>query len=966
MKRALIDFATRRFSGSALFKAILLSLVLWSCGMLPSVQADFTYSGPMNGIDTTGTIFFGYPGGTGTATLSGGTIHKKETGISMGLYSNESGILLITGAGSIWTASTSPINGNVTMGTSGSGYVTIADGGTFVTRNVNMGYGVGGHGTATISGAGSQWLSSAAFNVGSSVGYGSLLIADGGKVSASNSSIAAGEGFSSSATVSGVGSLWTNTGGMSVGNTGTTSLLVDSGGIVTAGGNLFFGAYLLSNSTTVTVKGAGSVLSASGLLQVSANTTINILDGGKLITGSYASMSNGSDSAVLITVSGSGSLLSSAGVLYLGYEGNVTTTVSDGGKVRASTIILNLDGGTDNFTSSSTLKIGTGGAAGRLDTTVVSGGSSVGISTLEFNHNETNYYFTNDAGDGIQLINYLKVNVLKGTTIFTGDSSYNGATTIYNGATLIVDNPGTNGKGGAGPGPIVINPGGTFQLGNYDSSGNPWYIFNVTNNGSFVYARSDDNSNGFALITGTGSVTLAGSGGVRLNANNSYSGGTFVKNGVLFFAALGELGTGNLTLDGGSIKMLSSVDFSSRLDGIGSHGGTIDYVNHHTTLSSNITGVGGLTVTGTVGSGGLGGTGQIALTLAGDNSYQGGTTMSGSIRIANDHALGTGALNYYSGVLISDSVGHTLANAVNVFANMTISGPSALTFTGVLSNVSASTSTSISVNNTGETRFNTIAITTDSTSRTLRIDGNDNTHINSFTQSGGGVGNLSLRSGNITLDGISSHTGTTTVQGTHLVVNGSIASSSLLSIQNFSTLAIHGTVGSTIVGNTSSLNSNNAPGLMTVEGNLTLQGSATFDLFGTDRGDLTLPDGSGYDAIDIGGSGNLVSFGGVLVLLFDSASNGRTYTYDLIDAGTNTIDANQHFSGITVMFADTSSGSIMSRNGQVWTTSSGGTSYEFNEATGQLAQVVPEPSTYALLGLGLLAFLFAAKTRRFE
>jgi hypothetical protein len=57
--------------------------------------------------------------------------------------------------------------------------------------------------------------------------------------------------------------------------------------------------------------------------------------------------------------------------------------------------------------------------------------------------------------------------------------------------------------------------------------------------------------------------------------------------------------------------------------------------------------------------------------------------------------------------------------------------------------------------------------------------------------------------------------------------------------------------------------------------------------------------------------------------------------------------------------------SYLSDTGGLWSGSNDGVTYQFDDATGKLTvQAIPEPSTYALLGLGAIVTLVALRRRR--
>ncbi|EEF62338.1 beta strand repeat-containing protein [Pedosphaera parvula] len=85
--------------------------------------------------------------------------------------------------------------------------------------------------------------------------------------------------------------------------------------------------------------------------------------------------------------------------------------------------------------------------------------------------------------------------------------------------------------------------GGTLQVGNADSSGTLGSSM-VSNNAALVFNRLDSLTVPNP-IAGTGSVTMAGSGGLVLTGSNSYTGPTVISSGVVSVRRTTALGTGD-------------------------------------------------------------------------------------------------------------------------------------------------------------------------------------------------------------------------------------------------------------------------------------------------------------------------------------------------------------------------------------------------------------------------------------
>ncbi|OAF11482.1 hypothetical protein AXW67_21850 [Bradyrhizobium neotropicale] len=162
---------------------------------------------------------------------------------------------------------------------------------------------------------------------------------------------------------------------------------------------------------------------------------------------------------------------------------------------------------------------------------------------------------------------------------------------------------------------------------------------------------------GSGTITGAGSLTLAGSGLVTLNTANSYTGGTILNGGNLVLAGAGTLGStaNNLTVNGGNLDLGNSTQTQS--GDVTQTGGTIQKGTLNTT-SYQMTG-GTLASSATVSAstefdaqagtvnGVLAGAGALVkstsgtVTLAGANSYTGGTTINaGTLAISGAGTLG--------------------------------------------------------------------------------------------------------------------------------------------------------------------------------------------------------------------------------------------------------------------------------------------------------------------------------------
>jgi outer membrane autotransporter protein len=176
-------------------------------------------------------------------------------------------------------------------------------------------------------------------------------------------------------------------------------------------------------------------------------------------------------------------------------------------------------------------------------------------------------------------------------------------------------------------GTMLVDAGGTLQ-------GDALSVTKAVTNNGLVRFQQDVDGSYAGQIVGAGAVEKTGTGTLTLAAGNTYTGGTTITQGTLAIGADSALGgaAGALTLNGGTLRLNGNVDVAAtRAVSITSANGTIDTQGFTSTLSQGVTGAGALTKAGS-------GT----LVLAGDNTYQGGTTIAaGTLQLGNGGTSGS-------------------------------------------------------------------------------------------------------------------------------------------------------------------------------------------------------------------------------------------------------------------------------------------------------------------------------------
>ena len=332
------------------------------------------------------------------------------------------------------------------------------------------------------------------------------------------------------------------------------------------------------------------------------------------------------------------------------------------------------------------------------------------------------------------------------------------------------------------------------------------------------------------ILSGTGGVSVGGSGSVVLSGASTFSGGATLTSGSLQIGASsttsgsgsglaitnGPTGTGLLTLSAGTLDLAG---FNLAVGGLAGTGGTIG--NSSTSTSSLLTIVAGAssqTYSGTIQNTLAGGTQTVAVTLAGNaagteifaaaNSYSGGISIaSATLRLSGSGTLGSGGLLTVSaGRLDLAGVSLTGGSAVGGISD----GGSA---SGTITSTSGTPTLTDTLPGSGTQTFSgtitgSLALAVSSSGTGVQVlSGSSNTYSGGTTVNSGMLqvtnsGGSATGTGNVTVSGSGALSG-----GGFIVPGGGKS----VTIQNGGTIV--GTTGSllTITGTLNLTNSSSAP-----------------------------------------------------------------------------------------------------------------------------------------------------------
>ena len=402
--------------------------------------------------------------------------------------------------------------------------------------------------------------------------------------------------------------------------------------------------------------------------------------------------------------------------------------------------------------------------------------------------------------------NNSKINISNGAALTIGDSQNLSSTilsTIAQTGTGVVGALTKNGSGlldlsaSAGvsfaTGSTVVVNAGTLRIANGIFSTSATTPINLAGAGTELQYAGNGGSKFNDPITGLGAFHLIG-GTVQLTSTaNTYSGGTVVEAGSTLDITTANVSSGNANITNAGGLVVFDQATSGTYNGVISDGRQMEAASGPM-LSGSL-----VKDDSTGGSAGN-------LTLGAVQAYTGGTFVeAGTVTLGVANAISSS-----SGVDLGRVGGPQGTGAAP--AGGPVTATLALTANNTIQGLMSEAG-----NNTAVT-LNTNTLTIDVASGGLFGFGGTITGTGGLVMTGIG-GEL--------LSGTSTYTGTTTVNGGLLSVNGSIASSSLTTVNAGGTLGGNGTVGNTLI-NGGTLSPGNSIGTLNVSGNLVFTTAATY------------------------------------------------------------------------------------------------------------------------------------------
>ena len=536
---------------------------------------------------------------TGLNVTVGNSTNNYQSGLE-----NERGQILVQGSGSTLTTDF------LTVGYYGSGVVEVLDGGKLLLGSATSIAAVAGsEGSIKLAGPGSR-LEGAGLSIGGD-GSGTFEVSGGATAQTSSGTFGVNVGSSGSGTISGAGTNWTVTGTtLTVGGSGQGDLLISDGAVVSSADRVNIGLQT-GGSGTLAVAGTGSSLTATTEFFIGQNGIgeANVTDGATA-SGAKVILGFSGASAGTLIVDGANSLVKGTSYVMIGYGNTGVATISNGGTLKADGargITIGFEAGSNGVLNIGAASGDTATAAGYID--AVNGIKfGDGAGRLVLNHTNSDYQLA------APLVGAGAVDVLAGTTIFTGNSSqFSGSFRVDGGKAVLAGE--TNAINAA------VNAGGTLQIGNGGTTGS--LNGDIVNDGVLIFDRSNDASYA-GKISGHGLMRKAGAGTTALSGDSgSFAGSTSIESGKLLLT--GTL-NGDISIDAAGTLQIG--------DGVNDGHLLANAVNNGTLIfnqAADYDYAGALW-----GNGGLVKKGAGVLLLSGDYRYTGSTIVeNGLVRLSS-------------------------------------------------------------------------------------------------------------------------------------------------------------------------------------------------------------------------------------------------------------------------------------------------------------------------------------------
>jgi autotransporter-associated beta strand protein len=552
-----------------------------------------------------------------------------------------------------------------------------------------------------------------------------------------------------------------------------------------AGANAVFAAGSdATGSYTVTVDGAqditgltfeeGNVTLANGTagsLRLSGNTPANVTAG---LSATVATPLDEDSAGRQLVKIGPGTLVLSGNNSYTGITGVAAGTLVLSGNNVAATGGMILNGGVTQFDSPAsvngtardvtlnaggTVVFGTSFAAGNIPSGLARiVSTSSGVIAAD-NYNATNLDF-NTAGLTAACLGAV------GSVSYTGTLTPNGTTYRLGGGGGTLTMANTNAVTGAGNSLIV--------RGNVNLTGS-------NNHGGGTTLTSGTLAVGNDVSLGSGTLTI--NGGTIQSAD---SAARVLANALALGSDVTVGGTGNLTFSNTSATALGA----TRTFTINNPSSTFARAFSGTNFGITKAGTGALTLSGNNSYTGLTTVTAGTLTLSGNNTGTGGVTLTaGTLNINHDHALGnSGALTITTGTIDNtkgSAVANSVATPVTIGGNFTFGSP-----VGTANN-------NLNLGTGAVTNAGNRTITLNGTATTLTLGGvmtNTSNAVQTTTVNGAGntlvLGGYALSNNATSRVNIITGTGNVTITGP--VTNGGTATASGLTKQGTGTLTLNG------------------------------------------------------------------------------------------------------------------------------------------------------------------------------